>query len=58
MARVFVLGAGTPTPTPTRFGSAYVLQVGEDQGVLERRHLGVLGQHQVGPGGAAAECAW
>ncbi|MGB1749150.1 MAG: MBL fold metallo-hydrolase, partial [Dehalococcoidia bacterium] len=27
MARLYVLGAGTPTPTPTRFGSAYVLDV-------------------------------
>lgn len=30
MTRVHVLGAGTPTPTPTRFGSAYVVQVGDD----------------------------
>ncbi|MEX0762148.1 MAG: MBL fold metallo-hydrolase [Dehalococcoidia bacterium] len=27
MPRLYVLGAGTPTPTPTRFGSAYVLEV-------------------------------
>lgn len=27
MARVYVLGAGTPTPTPTRFGSSFVVQV-------------------------------
>ena len=27
MARLYVLGAGTPTPTPTRFGSAYVLEI-------------------------------
>lgn len=26
--RLYILGAGTPTPTPTRFGSAYVLDVG------------------------------
>ena len=26
MARVVVLGAGTPTPTPTRFGSSYVVE--------------------------------
>ena len=31
MARVHVLGAGTPTPTPTRFGSSYVVEVGDDQ---------------------------
>ena len=28
MARVYILGAGTPTPTPERFGSSYVVQVG------------------------------
>jgi len=27
MARIHVLGAGTPTPTPTRFGSSYVIEV-------------------------------
>jgi ribonuclease BN (tRNA processing enzyme) len=26
--RVYILGAGTPTPTPTRFGSSYVVEVG------------------------------
>ena len=25
--KIHILGAGTPTPTPTRFGSAYVLDV-------------------------------
>jgi ribonuclease Z len=28
MARIHVLGAGTPTPTPTRFGSAYAVEIG------------------------------
>ena len=28
MARIYILGAGTPTPTPTRFGSSYVVAVG------------------------------
>jgi ribonuclease Z len=28
MARVFVLGAGTPTPAPTRWGSAFAVDVG------------------------------
>src|SRR3970282_1761870 len=28
MAQVFVLGAGTPTPTPHRFGSAFAVEVG------------------------------
>ncbi|MFQ5874524.1 MAG: MBL fold metallo-hydrolase [Dehalococcoidia bacterium] len=29
--KVTVLGAGTPTPTPARFGSSYVAQVGDEQ---------------------------
>lgn len=28
MARIYILGAGTPTPTPERFGSSYVVEVG------------------------------
>ena len=31
MARIHVLGAGTPTPTPTRFGSSYVVDVAGEQ---------------------------
>src|SRR5688572_13237630 len=27
MARIFILGAGTPTPTAERFGSSYVVEV-------------------------------
>jgi ribonuclease Z len=30
MTKIYVLGAGTPTPTPERFGSAYVLDTGTD----------------------------
>ena len=30
MARIHVLGAGTPTPTATRFGSSYVVELGEE----------------------------
>jgi ribonuclease BN (tRNA processing enzyme) len=30
MAQVYILGAGTPTPTPTRFGSAHVIEVAGD----------------------------
>ena len=30
MAHVYVLGSGTPTPTPDRFGSSYVLQLGDE----------------------------
>ena len=29
--RVYVLGAGTPTPTATRFGSAFAVGIGEEQ---------------------------
>ena len=31
MTRIHVLGAGTPTPTPTRFGSAFALEIGDQQ---------------------------
>ena len=27
MDKLHILGAGTPTPTPTRFGSAYILEI-------------------------------
>jgi ribonuclease Z len=30
MNRLVILGAGTPTPTPDRFGSSYVLQLGDE----------------------------
>ena len=30
MAEVFVLGGGTPTPTPDRFGSSHVLHIGDE----------------------------
>jgi ribonuclease BN (tRNA processing enzyme) len=30
MAQVYILGAGTPTPTPTRFGTAHVVEVAGD----------------------------
>ena len=29
--RVHILGAGTPTPTPARFGSAFALEVGDER---------------------------
>ena len=35
MARITVLGAGTPTPTPTRYGSAYVLEIGEERMMID-----------------------
>jgi ribonuclease Z len=31
MPKLYVLGAGTPTPTPTRFGSSFVLDVDGDK---------------------------
>ena len=31
MDKLYILGAGTPTPTPYRFGSAYVLQLGHEK---------------------------
>ena len=30
MAEIYTLGAGTPTPTPTRFGSSHVLKLGDE----------------------------
>ena len=35
MARITVLGAGTPTPTPTRYGSAYVLEIGAERMMID-----------------------
>ena len=32
---IHVLGAGTPTPTPTRFGSAFALQIGDEQMMVD-----------------------
>ena len=31
MARLTILGAGTPTPTPARYGTSYVLEIGGEQ---------------------------
>ncbi|MDP3062601.1 MAG: MBL fold metallo-hydrolase [Chloroflexota bacterium] len=31
MARLTILGSGTPTPTPDRFGSSYVIQIGDQR---------------------------
>jgi len=30
MTRIFLLGCGTPTPSPGRFGSSYIVQTGDD----------------------------
>ena len=35
MARIHVLGAGTPTPTPTRFGSSYVVDVAGEKVMID-----------------------
>ena len=35
MARIHVLGAGTPTPTPTRFGSSFVVEVAGEQVMVD-----------------------
>jgi len=35
MARVYVLGAGTPTPTPQRFGSSFVAEFGDHQVMID-----------------------
>ena len=35
MARIYVLGAGTPTPTPTRFGSSFVVEIGGEHILLD-----------------------
>ena len=32
---IHVLGAGTPTPTPTRFGSAFALEIGDEQMMVD-----------------------
>ena len=34
MSQVHILGAGTPTPTPTRFGSSYVLELGSGEQIM------------------------
>jgi ribonuclease Z len=35
MADVFVLGAGTPTPTPSRWGSAFAVKVGSEYAMFD-----------------------
>ena len=35
MTSIHVLGAGTPTPTPNRFGAAFVVKTGSDQIMLD-----------------------
>ena len=35
MARIHVLGAGTPTPTPTRFGSSFVVEHGDEYTMID-----------------------
>ena len=35
MARIHVLGAGTPTPTPTRFGTSFVVETSGEQIMID-----------------------
>ena len=35
MTRIHILGAGTPTPTSTRFGSSFVVEIGNDQIMID-----------------------
>lgn len=35
MTSVFILGAGTPTPTPQRFGSAFAIQIGTELAMVD-----------------------
>lgn len=35
MTSVFILGAGTPTPTPERFGSAFAIQIGDELAMVD-----------------------
>ena len=35
MARIHVLGSGTPTPTPTRFGSSFVVAFGDEKVMVD-----------------------
>ena len=51
MARIHILGAGTPTPTPTRFGSAFVAQLDSTQIMVD---CGPAGDPQAGQGGTVA----
>ena len=39
MNSIYVLGAGTPTPTAERFGSSYVLNIEDEDGVFEKSEL-------------------
>jgi hypothetical protein len=43
MAQVYSLGAGTPTPTPTRFGSAHVVEIAGDYLMFDREAFGQCG---------------
>ena len=38
MSRLYILGAGTPTPTTERFGTSFVLQLDEDFIMIDCGH--------------------
>ena len=52
MAELVILGAGTPTPTPSRWGSAFAARDGGRETVQERglAGLGRSGDHDVETG--------
>ena len=38
MSKLYILGAGTPTPTPERFGTSFVLQLGDEHIMIDCGH--------------------
>lgn len=40
--KLYVLGAGTPTPIKDRFGTSFVLQVGDDYLMMARIYNGEI----------------
>ena len=52
MATVHILGAGTPTPTPTRFGSSYVVDMDGQYLMVD---CGPAATHKLVKAGAVAD---
>ena len=52
MPKLYVLGAGTPTPTPSRFGSAFVLDIDGEKIMLD---CGPAANTQAGQGWTLAD---
>jgi hypothetical protein len=55
MARVYVLGAGTPTPTPERFGSSFVAEFGGNQVMID---CGPAATHKLVKAGPQSIITW